>query len=358
MERWWSKNEKSLSISKYYRSIVEDLTGRVPILLDVLLLRASSISKSDELKILSALSTSAQVTNMVVTVRHFAQRREEELHTSTRLLEYAIKIQCISCIINCHSFRKALHACITGDTVPPEVENLLDWQHFYVSGGVGSPICGFVRRSAAMYLRTVCPARGFLSPKWFDSLTVAANNPSVLGFFTEQMLLSWITLEGCTAAGAEFANCPKETVLFTSTGPPIPTRASGFRLYIPSSHQFRGVDAILVSLNLGVSPPTARVIGVQITISKNHSDSETSFFNDWQRWIEKPQLPAKDVSFGFLWILEDIGSRSRVEDIPENEKSFHTGEKITRPAFQQMVASVNDVSKDIGRRLKPVRDTL
>lgn len=52
-----------------------------------------------------------------------------------------------------------------------------------------------------MYLRTVCPAQDFLSPKWFNSLTVAANNPSVLGFFTEQMLLSWITIEGCTAAG-------------------------------------------------------------------------------------------------------------------------------------------------------------
>jgi len=208
-----------------------------------------------------------------------------------------------------------------------------------------------------MYLRTVCPARDFLSPKWFDSLTVAANNPSVIGFFTEQMLLSWITIEGCAAAGAEFANCPKETVLFTSTAP-IPTRDSGFRLYIPSSHQFRGVDAILVSLDLGVSPPTARVVGVQITISKSHSDSEASFFNDWQRWIEKLQLPAKDVSFGFLWILENIGSRPRIRDIPEDKKSLRTGTKIVRPAFQRMVASVNDISKDTGRRLKSVRDTL
>lgn len=78
MERLGSRNEKGLSISKYYRSIVEDLTGWVPILLDVLLLHASSTSKSDELKILSALSTSAQVTDMVVILTHFSQRREEE----------------------------------------------------------------------------------------------------------------------------------------------------------------------------------------------------------------------------------------------------------------------------------------
>jgi len=84
---------------------VEDLTGRVPILLDALLLlrsppianpgRTSSALESEELKILSALSTSIQATDMVVAVRHFAQRREEELHTSTRLLEYVIKVQCI-----------------------------------------------------------------------------------------------------------------------------------------------------------------------------------------------------------------------------------------------------------------------
>lgn len=82
----------------------------------------------------------------------------------------------------------------------PAAELLLDWRYFYVSKGIGKCNCGFARQVGASFLRQVMNAVHFLTPNWYESLRVAVSNPSMLGFFTEQMLLSYI---GCPSAGPE-----------------------------------------------------------------------------------------------------------------------------------------------------------
>lgn len=97
-------------------------------------------------------------------------------------------------------FQETLTACVVGDPVAPDREYLIDWRYFYVSDGEGNATCVIGRRAGAEYLRSVMNPNHFLGVQWFDSLTMAGGNPSILGFFIEQMVLSWISLEGCMCA--------------------------------------------------------------------------------------------------------------------------------------------------------------
>ncbi|KAF8417640.1 hypothetical protein EV426DRAFT_622182 [Tirmania nivea] len=352
IERWWLQKSKSLVIADEEKHVIEDVTGSVPILLNALCRIIPEIDSSDSIdssisrrqgrfrKILRQLALSPEAQNMIAKVKLFANRREKALQSSQELLD----------------FRAAVFGCIIGDILSLEFQNLLDWQHFYVSDGIGSPICALVRTSAAEYLRNVSPAQDFLSPKWFDNLEAANQNPSVLGFFIEQMLLSWITLNGCPAAGKEFTEKPK-TVLFSTAHPLTTPPESGFTLYILTSYHYQSVDAILLNLDLASHPASACIVGIKIMTTKCHSNFETLFFQEWHRWVEKLKLLAKNVKFRFLWVYEDIdiGPSSRQEDIPQITTTLRRSEKISRPAFTRMVTAVSTVSPDIGRRLRVVR---
>jgi hypothetical protein len=128
-------------------------------------------------------------------------------------------------------------------------------------------------------------------PRNLHSLRLAGSNPSVLGFFTEQMILSWISVNGCPLGGKEFA-VPLKTITFPGKKPALDPDV-GFSLYVPTSFNFRAVDAVMVFQNKARTE--AVVVGVQITISKTHSDSETKFFADWQWW--ESVLGCSKVSF-------------------------------------------------------------
>ena len=146
-----------------------------------------------------------------------------------------------------------------------------------------------------------------------------------------------------------------QTVLFSARHPLVSPPDPGSTLYIPTNYHYRGVDAIFLSFVRTSSPPKASIVGIQITIAKCHSDSETLFFQDWQRWVEKLELPAENVSFRFLWVYEDICLRPPLETMPEINKILRGSEKLSRPAFTRMVAANSSISPDIGHQLRVVR---
>ena len=129
-----------------------------------------------------------------------------------------------------YSYRKALGACLTENGIAESAEALLDWRHFYVEEGVGKSTCGVARKVAAGFLPQVSAGSTFLTPKWYNSLRLTRSNPSVLGFFTEQMLLSWISQVGCPNVGPSFARPPR-VVVFSGKVPQI-SGDVGFSLYI------------------------------------------------------------------------------------------------------------------------------
>jgi hypothetical protein len=187
-------------------------------------------------------------------------------------------------------------------------------------------------------------ASDFLTPQWYDSLRLAGSNPSVLGFFTEQMLLSWISVNGCPLGGKEFAVRPK-TITFPGKKPEMDPD-EGFALYVPISFNFRAVDAVMVFRDKARTE--AVVVGVQITISKTHSDSETKFFADWQWW--ESVLGCSKVSFRFLWILEDAKGKLGTEDVDAGKRPLRGTTKVFHPPFTRTRVTVKDISKDIGER--------
>ena len=196
-----------------------------------------------------------------------------------------------------------------------------------------------LHEAGARYLRSVVSADDFLTPHWYSSLRIAGSNPSVLGFFTEQMLLSWISREGCTSAGDQFGGRPKSTV-FDGSKPQV-NLEDGVSLYIPIRLNFRAVDAIMVSMDK--KRDEAIVVGLQITITKRHTDSEAKFFRDWQWWTTV--LGCRRVFFRFVWVVEDTAGKPYQERIGQSVRVTRESRTIHSPAFRRIYASVMDVSK-------------
>ena len=191
-------------------------------------------------------------------------------------------------------------------------------------------------------------AHEFLSRHWYRSLHMAGKNPSVLGFFTETMLLSWIANNGCSAAGSEFQSL-NSVLLFDDSKPVI--RHDSCSLYIPTSFSYRAVSAILVMADSYRDKAT--ITAVQITISKTHSDSEAKFFADWEWW--HGSVGCSTVRFRFLWIVEDVGQNPAIESIQPVQRPLRGKTKVLCPGFERRYASVKDVSKDIGQALEKAR---
>ena len=246
------------------------------------------------------------------------------------------------------------HACIVGSPVASARGIFLDWRYFYILRREGRAACGIARRVGAEFLRLVGTPENFLGPQWYDSLKMAGNNPSILGFFVEQVILSWMSISGCPFLGQRFGMRPA-TILFASTpSMPVDLSKTGFTLYIPRTHIMPAVDAILVSWD----GESVEVYGVQITIAKSHSNSEAVFFRSWQSWIDKLELPEGKIRFGFLWIVEDRGVRPSAEEVTPKTVSTRGQIRVVCPAFKRMVMSVSEVSPEIGRKLQVARQRI
>ncbi|KAF8539195.1 hypothetical protein BDD12DRAFT_805523 [Trichophaea hybrida] len=102
-------------------------------------------------------------------------------------------------------------------------------------------------------------------------------------------------------------------------------------------------------VTLSKAKTESMVVGIQITISKNHSDSETKFFSDWQWW--KTVLDCPDVSFGFLWILERA-ERKLLEIVDAGNRALRGVIKVPHPGFIRYHVAVKDISNDIGAKLE------
>jgi len=240
---------------------------------------------------------------------------------------------------------------VIGDPVIQDHEYLIDWRYFYVSDRVGNATCGIARRAGAEYLRSVMNPNHFLGVQWFDCLTMAGGNPSILEFFIGQMMLSWISLEGCLCAGEMFRGCPT-TMILTSPRPPAHINRPGFTCYISSAFYFRAVDAILVF----VDNEKAVVVGVKITVGRAYSNSEETFFQGWDSWTRKLDVPSRNRYFKFLWIVEDRGETLSAENIPPKSLVSRGREKIIHPAFVRLVMAVGEMNREIGRKLQAARD--
>ena len=109
------------------------------------------------------------------------------------------------------------------------------------------------------------------------------------------------TTKGYPSAGPEFKSIAQHR--FLSTTRPKVGHDNGAKLYISKDFNFPAVDAVLVKRK----SKEVVVVGIQITIAKQHSDSLAIFMRPWEFYEDQLKEPGRKVSFRFLWILEELG---------------------------------------------------
>ncbi|KAA8906952.1 hypothetical protein FN846DRAFT_918946 [Sphaerosporella brunnea] len=189
----------------------------------------------------------------------------------------------------------------------------------------------------------------FLTVTWYQKLTLAGSNPGLLGFLVEHMVLSWISMNGLEAAGKEFRGIPLLRTFYGSE--PVVDPRDGFTIYVPLTINYKAVDAVMVFLDNTKKEVT--VAGVQITISQNHRQTEEDFFKDGAWW--RQIFHGHTVVFKFLWLMEDRDKRKPMEVVPEKKRTLAKREIIACPEFERRHISIKDFSKEIADKLQAAR---
>ncbi|KAF8535742.1 hypothetical protein BDD12DRAFT_912599 [Trichophaea hybrida] len=242
-------------------------------------------------------------------------------------------------------FRDAMVSCIMGKAVPADSEGLLDWRFCFVDKGIGNVSCDLVRRLLGYHVRSLQSAGIDLHPTWEEPLTASAKQPSGLGFQIENMILTYIIARGCKPAGEPFDCTPINRRFFKSNIPDFDLTL-GFTIYIPVA----AVDAILVNRKKMNKKIVAEVIGVQITISNKHKDTESDFFALARSW--RGPLDCDEVTYKFLWILENVPAHQPAYEFVKEKRRAN---KLVHPNYERIRSTIADVSQIVGRKLVRAR---
>ncbi|KIM82084.1 hypothetical protein PILCRDRAFT_484387 [Piloderma croceum F 1598] len=183
---------------------------------------------------------------------------------------------------------------------------MLDYCYFYLENGYGRYTCGLARQGIIEFLRIYAEESVFLGPEWYLALMSLKNNPSVIGFTVEQMVISRLASSGLRWGDKVIHPAPltsfSGSVTVLSTDKPS-------TYYIPLHFNFKAIDALYAEVN--EHKKTVNVVAIQVTVAKRHTDSETKFFADWEAWTSS--LRSFTITLMFLWIVESKRGRDEVE---------------------------------------------
>jgi len=146
---------------------------------------------------------------------------------------------------------------------------MLDHRYFYVEGGYGRYTCGLARQGIIEFLHMYAEESIFLGSEWYLALTAFQNNPSVIGFTVEQMIISRIA-----ARGLDWADDSIPPAHVT----PFPGKVAALSkdrqstYYVPLKFKFKAIDALYAKVD--EHKKTAKVVAIQITVAKSHRDSQ------------------------------------------------------------------------------------
>jgi len=187
------------------------------------------------------------------------------------------------------------------------------------------------------------------------------DNPFVLGFFTEQVLLGEIARSGLSALGRGW----EEKMSFQSFGGFIPTlpreAREGAIMYVPIKSNFKGIDTLFVKLVRERRGERGKfkaiVVPTQITIAESHSDSEAAFFRTWPQYeLELGSLGfISSVEIIFLWIVEKVPAGHQAKEIEPKGSRTLKGDGTDHPDFVRRWMTVHEASAPVGRLLKGAR---
>jgi hypothetical protein len=228
---------------------------------------------------------------------------------------------------------------------PDTAIDLIDHRYFY-EGGPDEPIgkyaCGIAREAAARQLRRYGIEK-FGQTDFLTALNQYVDNPSVIGFFIEQAVLSSIAAHGLNI---EQDICQTMIVqMFEKDYPRFNTNATNPTLYCPLDFNDRGIDGIIVRFDNSDGKKTCFMFPLQITVAKAHSDSEQVFFSQWKLWTKG--LKGYKVVPRFLWITTQ---HSSFEEVAGNSRAARSRDKVLWPSYVREFVHLEKVNKNIWQR--------
>jgi hypothetical protein len=203
-------------------------------------------------------------------------------------------------------------------------------------------LCGIARIAAARQLRDYGVSR-FGDAGCLSALNHYINNPSVIGFFLEQVVLSSITSWGLDISREIFG--PMKAIMFPGK---VTRFESSPALYWPLQFNYPAVDGIIVRFDNSNKRKKCFIYPLQITVAKSHSDSEESFFRTWDHWTNDLK-DRYDLEVEFFWITADETPSSA--DFNEKSFSLRSGKKL-RPSYKRVHIPLKTVNEDIWWRYR------
>ncbi|KIX08922.1 uncharacterized protein Z518_03579 [Rhinocladiella mackenziei CBS 650.93] len=282
MEQWW-KQHKDIKLGEYSRNKVEDVTGRIPLLL-----------------------------NQCIVNRKFDLTAPKLIEISNESMAFAQRIKSTTTKYAWEWYCDYVKACIHNKPVPlgwTELIELIDHRYFYQRyqghDYIGGYACGIVRDAVANQLLELDTK--FIKINFLASLRDFIDNRSVVGFIVEYAILASIRSQGLRACGAgnEGINfsffTSQRDIQFDIRDQPV--------LYRPRQINYETIDGMIGFVKTPKrtakgEKPTLLLFPLQITVAKNHSNSYLRFLDEYRRWAEQ-QLLTFDIELEFLWITPD-----------------------------------------------------
>jgi len=223
---------------------------------------------------------------------------------------------------------------------------MLDHRYFYIENDYGHYTCGLARQGIFAFLRMHAEEGFFLGSEWYKALKAFKNNPSVIGFTVEQMVISRIASRGLRWGDNNEIRPTKITTFHANIiafSKDVPST-----YYVPLKFNLKAVDAIYVEVNERQN--TVTVVAIQITVAKRHRDYPADFFAQWEQWTDL--LKDFTITPIFLWIVE--GTRGRA-DVEEKLREMRTGQKTLWPKHVTHWVSIDQVDKNLADTLAQIR---
>ncbi|KIW99565.1 uncharacterized protein Z518_11304 [Rhinocladiella mackenziei CBS 650.93] len=279
MHQWWERH-KDLEMEDCDPEKFEDITGRIPLLLDNCVVTGKINLKRSELR-----DIRNQSVGFVQDVRRITK---EDNDTWKWYCDYVT-------------------ACFLNETVPSGSSghlDLIDHRYFYHNDEeTGGYTCGLVREAVADQL--LVESRNFLNTNFLGSLRNFVNSRSMIRFIIEYAVLAVIQRDGLFIC--ERSKDGMRLKLFVNSSSIDTDITNEWVLYRPLNYDNKAIDGIIVRIDTKKKKkyakgerPILSLYPIQITVADSHSDSHATFLKEYRQWImEQSKF---DVRLEFLWI--------------------------------------------------------
>ena len=351
MKLWWERNS-NVSLGEHTREGVEDITGRIPLLLD-------KCVEGNKINLDAAffLNIYSQATMFEQEIRKLKINRDDINWT-----QYAtLHLFCPYNVTNVFRHYKYIKACLSRQRIlnsSSNFPNLVDHRFFYDeytnNTFVANYTCGLARNAVAAVLRE--GGEHFVDMDFLKSIYDNINNPSVSGFIIEQAILSSIGSNGL--AIRDCINQPMTVVIFEAEFPEFRIDLTDTRvLYCPKKFNFRAIDGLIIApkesqsqkknrktnTNTQQEKPKLFIAPLQITLApETHSDSHEKFFNKWKGWTKG--LEQFDIEVEFMWITPNPASSQ--DHLSKSLQPFHKERNVNFGEVNQDIWKHYQIAKE------------